>query len=551
MTAGTWRVALASPHTALQLGFPDIFGPDETLWHQQVGRLTRAMECYLAHYGDEPVRVFRAPGRINLRGMHVDTHGGYLNLMTHQRDVLVVAGRGKAALTQAANTDSDFQPLRIARHDLPTWADGEDWAAFLDSDGVHRHVSSQTGSWANYIEGSWLRAAMALGQREMGGLNLVVDSTLPRGASLSSSAALCLALLQSWTGWYGQPLHKDALILAAQDAEWFTGSRCGTCDQTAIVSGTQGTILHGALDPRAFDTTGMVPIPFPAALSVLVINSHTRRSLSGIEKVAYTTNRFAYSMAMAILQQTLARLGYEEEVIAQSDVLSRITPERLGGEGAVYRILKEIPESLTLDALRTGYVLPDLDHEYERYFGDVDRAHRPTSIALRGPLLFGIAESARAHQFAKAIQEENFVYAGQLMTWGHDGDRRITGDGLPAIQPVGDAYLDGMMKQNGPIVACPGAYGASIPALDTLVDRSLALGALGASLTGAGMAGTVLALCKKEAAETIRTGLVDYMSGSAYAEIAHLPAPLSDGALEDAVVVNRSVAGAGELRLEM
>ena len=536
-----------SPSAPLPLGFSAIYGDDETLWFQRVRHLVRAVECYQKHFGDGLVRVFRAPGRINLRGMHVDTHGGYLNLMTHQREVLVVAGMGEADVTRVANTNADFTPLTIHRGGLPALGDTPDWPAFLEQADVQAHVADHGGSWQNYVEGAWLRAGF--GEKDgLPGLNIVVDSDLPRGAALSSSAALCLALLEAWTGWNDLSWSEEERILAAQDAEWYTGSRCGTCDQAAIVLGEQGKVVHGALVPQEFSVDGMAPIALPEGLSVLVINSFTRRNISGADKVAYTRNRFAYSMAMEIFQQTLVALGWEPEAARRFDRLSRITTEALGGDGGLLKVLKEIPESLTLEELRSQYELPDLDREYGRYFGDVAEELRPTTIGLRGPLLFGIAESERARHFAEHVKLGNLEALGRLMTAGHDGDRRVR-DGDAVVPRVDDAYLDELIASGTSVVECPGAYGASSPALDGLVDCALGAGALGASLTGAGIAGVVLALCRDEQVAAIGGAIREYMGSEAYGSLAGLAAPLTVDELAEAVVRNHAVAGVGELRL--
>ena len=536
---------LSAPDGARQLGLDAIYG-DSALIEERRQRLISTVQHYLQAYGDDPVRIFRAPGRINLRGMHVDTHGGWLNLMTHQREVLVIAGASPDGDTHVSNTNPAFDDLTIRPNDLPASA-GRTWADFIVSPEVKSRIAAAPGHWRNYIEGAWLRARQALSEHDVAGLRLVVDSNLPQGAALSSSAALCIALLHAWFGWNDIETSNDEIILAAQDAEWYTGSRCGTCDQAAIVLGRPKAIIHAALYPKAFSTASARTIALPDELRVLVINSFTRRSISGAEKIAYTLNRFAYSMAMEIFQHALREAGYPEDTINACGRLSSITPEALGGHGALYAVLKQIPERLSLDELRRRYALPDLDCEYARYFGDIDPDQRPQEIGLRGPLLFGIAESERARHFARAIESGDFSRAGQLMTIGHDGDRRVDRHGHPVIQRADDAWLDQCAGDGIPIEHCPGVYGASSPALDFLVDAALAHGALGASLTGAGIAGTVVALCCAEDALRVAEGVREAMGGMSYQRVAGLQSPLVREQLQCAVVVNHACTRAGEL----
>ncbi len=545
LRASAWLAALGAPDAAHRLGLDAIYG-DAALIEERLHRLHSVLRRYLDAFGDDPVRIFRAPGRINLRGMHVDTHGGWLNLMTHQREVIVAAGPSPDGLTQVVNTSDAYAPLNIGLDALPA-LEGRDWPAFIASADVNERIAAAPGHWRNYIEGAWLRSRHAAPESEIGGLRLVVDSNLPQGAALSSSAALCIALLHAWFGWNGIHLHNDALILAAQDAEWYTGSRCGTCDQAAIVLGRPGAIIHASLYPKDFSTAGARAIALPENIRVLVINSFTRRSISGAEKIAYTLNRFAYSMAMEILQQALRNAGHPDETVAACGRLSNINPEALGGHAALYAVLRQIPEYISLVELRRRFVLPDLDREYQRYFGDVPIAAQPREIGLRGPLLFGIAESERARHFAAALESGDYGRAGQLMTIGHNGDRRVDRAGNAIQQRSDDAWLHECANSARPIEECPGVYGASSPALDQLVDVAIEHGALGASLTGAGIAGTVLALCNVADAANIADGVRTCMTGDAYGRIAGLQHPLDPHQLTDATVSNLACMGAGEV----
>lgn len=547
LRVSAWRALLDGADACQRLGLDQMYSGNAALCEERRQRWIAVLARYHAAFGDTLVRLFRAPGRINLRGMHVDTHGGWLNLMTHQRETLVVAGRSPDESTHVVNTDANYAPLEIHPDSFPTPKPEQRWSDFLATPAAQAHIARCPGHWRHYLEGAWCRARYAVPEAPVDGLCLAIDSNIPQGAALSSSAALCIALLQAWFGWHDSAPPTDARILAAQDAEWYTGSRCGTCDQAAIVLGQPNAIVRVALFPGKFSTAEARIVPFPADLRVLVINSGTRRSISGAEKLAYTQNRFAYSMAMEIFQQALRESGYPENTVAQCDRLSRITPDLFGGTAELYRVLKRVPECLPLTVLRQRYDLPDFDTEYGRYFGDLPHTLQPTAIGLRGPLLYGIAESERARHFAPELEAGNYARAGELMTIGHAGDRRMDASGNAVHPRMDDPWLDQCIADKTPMEQCPGAYGASSPALDTLVDTALAHGALGASLTGAGIAGTVLALCRAADVGDIAAGVRTMMARDTYPGIAGLAAPLSDIQLADAVVENIACTGAGEI----
>lgn len=86
--------------------------------------------------------------------------------------------------------------------------------------------------------------------------------------------------------------------------------------------------------------------------------------------------------------------------------------------------------------------------------------------------------------------------------------------------------------------------------MDALTDEALRAGALGACLTGAGIAGSVLALCAAEQADEVAEHMREYLNSATYAHSAGFSAPLSREAAEEPVVTNVSVAGASWIRAE-
>ena len=425
-----------------------IYGPETGILDERRALLRRVLTQFLERFGDRPVRICRAPGRINLRGMHVDTHGGYLNLMTHQREVVVAAAAAQDDTCTFANIEARFEEVtfRICDHAAQPAFHG-DWMQFI----AHPAARAAQGHWINYPQGAVLRAQHAFPGEALRGIDAVVGSDLPRGTALSSSHALCLATLTAMLAHNGKALGADDTILAVRDAEWYTGARSGTSDQAAMVLGRRGELVNVALLAEDFSTASAQRLAFPGELRVLVVNSFTERSLSGAQLVTYTQNRFAYSMALSILRHELEAMGLGEDLAAGMDRLSRVTPDALGGMPALYAVLKRIPEDCSLDAMKDRYVLPDFDSAYERYFGDVPEAQRPKRIGLRGPLLFGIAESERARHFFPVLARDTFEKAGRLMSVGHDGDRVTQPDGTPYTWDAGDAALDRLAAANTPI----------------------------------------------------------------------------------------------------
>lgn len=465
-----------------------------------------ALKAFSARFGDEhAVRLYRAPGRINLRGMHVDLHGGWLNLMTHHRETVVAAapheGAGRLEVT---NADPAHEAVIGAISDPPR----------------------ATKGWAGYVWGAALRGGLPLGMRA------AVHGDVPQGSSLSSSASLCVALLEAAWGLRGAAPSYEDRIAAAQEAEWHAGARVGLSDQTAILLGRRDALLSIALDPARPDTSCARHIPWPEGAEVLVIDSGLHRKLSGGARDAYIAARFSYSMALGVLQRAMGDMGMDAGRIALAGRLATVT-DALSVEG-FYTVLSTIPMEAPLSHLRKAIGVEAVASAWKTVFPDRE-PDEDRLWPLRGPLLFGVAESERARMFGPAVAAGDWTEAGRLMCIGHDGDRVSR-----AVCAVDDATVEAWARSSASIADRPGIFSASVPALDAIVDAATEAGAYGACLTGAGLGGSVLALCPAPETERIAQSLRAYLKSDDYGTLA-------PGAVGEGVVVNRATAGAGEL----
>jgi len=514
--ASQWRAALASPGPALMASLRGIYGTAPL--EPRIALLRSAVDGFLESFGDRPVRLVRAPGRLNLRGMHVDTHGGYLNLVTHQREIVVVAADSPDGVSRWRNSRAAHVPFELE----------------LNAD------EETTGDWAGYVQGALLRAA---GAGKPPALDAFVASDLPEGASVSSSAALCLAVYLAACAARGHAPTPEELILATRDAEWHTGARTGTSDPAAMVLGAPGQVVHVSLLAEKFSITAAQRLPWPQGEAVLLTaHSRTQRRLAGADLIAYTTNRFAYSVAMEIFRQEMRGIGCAEIRIEMIDRLARIEPEFFGGMRQLAGILARVPQESSVESLRARYDLPDIDALAARYFGG---GEPPEVIGVRGPLVFGIAESYRARLFRDRLAAGDYAGLGMLMRCGHDGDRVRDASGAPFDRAVTLAAIAHLSDESLLLEHLPGDYGASSPVLDALVDAAHEAGAYGACLTGAGIAGTVIALVSPEKEQAVRDAWTRLLASDEYARLAGWEEPLPASEAEASVEENHITAPAG------
>ncbi len=452
--------------------------------------------------------------------MHIDTHGGIVNTLTHQREVVVIAAPGHDGMLAWTNVADHHADAELALADLRAAVTADcSWAALQQTSAVRRLFDTHRHRWTRYATGVCLRW-LAEPRHTLPALRLTVASDLPAGAALSSSGALCLALLAALYAATGTPWAPEDAVRFARDAEWFAGARTGLADQLAIAGGDTNTCLHLPIDPERGGYAGARHVPVPASLRFLVADSRTRRDLSGAQRIAYAANRFAYTFALQLLDQALYEHGIRLAHARPRLLLADCDPRVAGGSAPLLAAVHALPARATLDDLRHRVGAAAVDAEFDRYFGDVPAAEQPRDFALRGPLLFALAETERARQFPEALEKMDLARIGALMRTGHNGDRLVDEQGQPYRAPETAADLADV----------PGAYGASTHVLDAIVDAAHEAGALGACLTGAGLGGAVIVACRAEDTDTVSAALAQHVNRKAAAA---------------EIVVNHAVAAAG------
>ncbi|MCB5165397.1 galactokinase [Streptomyces bambusae] len=206
-------------------------------------------------FGEPPAGVWAAPGRINLIGEHTDYNDGFALPMALPQTTVVAVRPRTDGLLRLHSTRGDGRVTVLDTEALaPGAADG----------------------WARYPAGVlW---ALREAGHPVGGLDLHVDSTVPAGAGLSSSAALECAVALACDDLHTLGLPRTELAGLAQRAEnAFAGVPCGIMDQIASLCCTEGAALH--LDSRSL---ALRQVPFDLAaegLGLLVIDTRVSHDL--------------------------------------------------------------------------------------------------------------------------------------------------------------------------------------------------------------------------------------------------------------------------------
>jgi len=235
----------------------------------------KAVSLFRSRFGGEPDGVWLAPGRANLMGEHTDYNEGFVLPFALGQGVTAAAAR---RIGRRLTVCSRQEPSDLVEVDLDGLAPG------------------RVTGWAAYPAGvAW--ALEAAGHRVPGAC-IAIDSDVPVGAGLSSSAALECATALALTSLAGLDVPRTELVTIARRAEnEFAGVPTGIMDQSASLLCRAGHAL--LLDCRTLETSQVPFEPAAGGAGLLLINTRARHELADGE----------YGRRRAECEEAARRLG--------------------------------------------------------------------------------------------------------------------------------------------------------------------------------------------------------------------------------------------------
>lgn len=235
-----------------------------------------------------------APGRVNLIGEHTDYNGGFVLPMAIDRYTLVAAAPREAGATTARAVSSLYEGVEELAVTSP--------------------MERTKTQWANYVQG--VIAGFVARGATIRPFDVVIDSTVPLGGGLSSSAAIEVAvamMLEQMTGITLSPVER---ALLAQKAEHeYAGMPCGIMDQFSSVMGETDRLMLIDCKSQAVE---LVPFEAPD-VAVLIVNSNVKHELTGTE---YADRRYECESAAKKLGKEWLRDVTLDDLKAARDKLT-------------------------------------------------------------------------------------------------------------------------------------------------------------------------------------------------------------------------------------
>ena len=224
------------------------------------------------------IRVYFAPGRVNLIGEHTDYNGG------HVFPCALTIG------TYGVARKRDDQTLRF-------YSVNFERLGVLESS-VEQLKAEKKADWTNYPKG----VMWAFGQKGMKveqGMDLLLFGNIPHGSGLSSSASVEVLTGYVLKDLFGFDVSNQDLALIGQFAEnQFNGVNCGIMDQFAIAMGRAG---HAIFLDTADLKYEYAPIKLDGAKIVISCTNKKR----GLGDSKYNERRSECEQALAEIQEVV------------------------------------------------------------------------------------------------------------------------------------------------------------------------------------------------------------------------------------------------------
>ncbi len=417
-----------------------------------------------ARAAESPVFVARAPGRLDVMGGIAD-YSGALVLQWPIAEATRVALRPWAeqrisivSIGQSGTERRCDVPLDVVGDPARTYEDVRAWFAAEPS----RH-------WAAYVAGVFHVLAREHGARFSGGATILVDSDVPEGAGVSSSAALEAATMEAVLAAWRLTVEPRMRAVRCQQVEnLIVGAPCGVMDQMTSICGEAGSFMALLCQPAEFRGS----VRLPETLAVWGIDSGIRHAVTGADYGGVRVGAFMGYRILAGMAGLRVECGDREGHVRIEDPVWHGYLANVGSE-AFRGFAPSLPETIEGSAFLALY---------EGTTDIVTRVEPTRRYAVRTPTAHPIYEHERVTE------------------WAHRLRASAEGSGPPDADRLGAL----MYESHASYSAC----GLGSDGTDMLValarDAGPAHGIHGAKITGGGSGGTVALLCDATAEDVVR-----------------------------------------------
>ncbi len=200
------------------------------------------------------IRVFFAPGRVNLIGEHTDYNNGYVLPAALSKGTLLIIQKRDDNLCELKSTNFPDLPVSFTIEDLQFKAEDE---------------------WGNYTKGILYEFSQF--QKLSGGYNILYSGDIPNGAGLSSSASLGMVTAFAMAEMLDMNIGiKDLALLCQRMENNFIGVQTGIMDQFAVGLGKKDHAIFLDCGTGEVESVSLSLSPY----KLVITNTNKRRGLT-------------------------------------------------------------------------------------------------------------------------------------------------------------------------------------------------------------------------------------------------------------------------------
>ena len=338
-----------------------------------------------------------AHGRVNLIGEHTDYNGGFvLPTSIPQSTRVEIRPKTKSDL-QVSIESSGFQ--KVIRYEIGSEKKNDDWA--------------------DYVRGiTWILAREG---HQVPGFDVRINSTVPVGSGLSSSAALEVALLRGLRDAFSLPLTEVQIAQLGQKVENdFVGARVGIMDQMAASLADPKHALF--LDTRDLSYQ-KVPLPLDRADLIVINSGISHKNVGSNSGADYNTRR-------GECEQSCERLGVNQ--------LRDLGPEALKSAAflALPEVLQKRSRHVILENARVLSTVQALEAgdlaAVGRLFGESHRSMRD-DYEVSIPEIDVLVEIAAAQSGVFGARLTGGGFGGSIVALARAGEGRRVADQIAKL----------------------------------------------------------------------------------------------------------------------
>lgn len=454
--------------------------PDVTAFIEQLNTLAYHSQAEARELFDLRNELFvtRAPGRLDVMGGIADYSGSLVLQLPIREAALVALQTDDSRVLRIVSVGAE-EAEREHAFELSLAAFEQDggWIGYAEVRDLFRRDASQ--SWAAYVAGAFLVLMRERGVEFRRGARILLQSSVPEGKGVSSSAAVEVAVMSAVAAAFDLRLGpREVAMLCQQVENLVVGAPCGVMDQMTSTCGEAHRLLALLCQPAELQAARRIP----EEIAVWGIDSGIRHSVGAGDYGSVRTGAFMGYRIIAGLAGRNIKDTETEGVVRIHDprwggYLANVTP----AEFETY-YAERLPERLTGKEFLA---------RYRGTSDSVTRVQPEESYAVRAPTAHPICEHARVRRFAELLDKPDA--AGELKSLG-----------------------ELMYASHASYSACGlGSAGTDL-LVELIREAGHARGLYGAKITGGGSGGTVAVLGRRGADAAIAEIASEYERRTGY-----------------------------------